>query len=307
LNEDASVSGRLLASDEDGETLFFSIVVYATKGMAAITDSSTGAFTYTPAPNANGSDFFKFKVNDGVLDSNTATVTIEIVPVNDAPEVNGIPEPAVYENKPYRFLPASADADGDSLTFSIVNQPLWADFDTKTGLLSGTPTHAYVGTTKGIVITVSDGELSSSLPAFDITVIDPDVDKDGVDDLDEINIYGTNPNELDSDNDGINDGDELSTWGNNWNVDYDGDGLTNLIDADSDNDGMTDGWELQNGLDLSIHDANQDADGDGVVNFAEYKLKMNPNDPDESILMDITYEYDEVGSIKKATSVLQKP
>lgn len=307
INEDNAAGGTLTAIDEDGDSLIFSIVSSCGKGTAVITDQSTGAFTYTPNPNANGTDFFTFKVNDGVLDSNTATVTIEIMPVNDAPEITGIPESAVYENKPYSFLPAAVDADGDSLTFDIANQPGWAGFDTNTGLLSGTPVHADVGTTAGIVITVSDGEFSSSLPAFDLTVIDPDIDKDGIDDLDEVNIYGTDPNALDSDNDGIGDGDELAYWSENWNVDYDGDGLTNLIDADSDNDGMPDGWELQNGLDPSINDAGQDIDGDGIVNSVEYKLNMNPNDPDESIIVDVTYEYDEVGSIKKATSALKNP
>jgi len=307
LDEDASVNGTLSGSDEDGENLFFSIVANGEKGTTAIMDSSTGAFTYTPAPNANGADLFTFRVNDGLLDSNTATVSVEIVPVNDAPEITGTPEPSVYENKTYRFQPSSMDADGDTLFFSIINQPPWAGFDGNTGLLSGIPTHAHVGTFTGIVIMVSDGELNSSLPAFDVTVIDPDVDKDGIEDLDEVNIYGTDPNALDTDADGIHDVDELATWGENWNTDYDGDGLTNLVDADSDNDGMTDGWELQNGLNLSVQDAGQDADGDGISNFAEYKLNMNPNDPEESVSMDITYEYDGIGGITKATSVLKKP
>ena len=304
LTEDNNAGGTLTAADEDGDTLVYSIVLNGSKGTVVITDISTGVFTYTPDSNASGIDFFTFKANDGVLDSNTATVTVEIKPVNDAPEISGIPEPGVYENKPYSFLPMAVDADGDSLTFSIANQPVWAGFDTSTGLLSGTPTHAHVGTTTRIVIAVSDGELGSFLPAFDLTVIDPDVDRDGIDDLDEVNIYHTNPNALDSDNDGINDGDELAYWGDNWNVDYDGDGLTNLIDADADNDGMPDGWELQNGLDLSINDADQDGDGDGVVNAAEFKLKMNPNDPDESLTVTVQYEYDSQGGIRKAASTL---
>jgi len=307
LQEDNAAGGTLTASDEDGDSLIFSMVSNGGKGTAVITEPSTGAFTYTPNPNANGTDFFAFLANDGLLDSNTATVTVEILPVNDAPEISGIPESAVYENKPYSFLPAAVDVDNDSLLFSIVKQPVWASFDTNTGLLSGTPTHAHVGTTIGIIITVSDGEFSSSLPAFDVTVIDPDVDKDGIEDMDEVNIYHTDPNALDTDNDGINDGDELAYWGENWNVDYDGDGLTNLIDADSDNDGMPDGWELQNGLDPSINDAGQDADGDGIVNSAEFKLNMNPNVLDDSIMVDVTYEYDERGSIKKVISVLKKP
>jgi hypothetical protein len=52
-------------------------------------------------------------------------------------------------------------------TFSIVGQPSWATFSTKSGLLSGT---AVKGTYNGIVISVTDGCASASLPAFSIKV-----------------------------------------------------------------------------------------------------------------------------------------
>ena len=55
------------------------------KGTATLTNTATGAFTYTPKPNANGTDSFTFQVNDGKADSNVATVTVTIDPVNDAP------------------------------------------------------------------------------------------------------------------------------------------------------------------------------------------------------------------------------
>src|SRR5207247_6564482 len=41
--------------------------------------------TYTPAANYNGSDSFTFKANDGTVDSNVATVSLTITPVNDPP------------------------------------------------------------------------------------------------------------------------------------------------------------------------------------------------------------------------------
>jgi hypothetical protein len=44
-----------------------------------------GSFDYTPAANFNGSDSFTYRTNNGSLTSNTATVTITVNPVNDAP------------------------------------------------------------------------------------------------------------------------------------------------------------------------------------------------------------------------------
>ena len=76
-----------------------------------------------------------------------------------------------------------------------------------------------------------------------------DTDGDGIFDDDEVNIYDTYPAVADSDGDGIDDGDELAIWGADWGEDFDGDGLTNIIDLDSDADGFTDGYETSAGYD----------------------------------------------------------
>ena len=81
------------------------------------------------------------------------------------------------------------------------------------------------------------------------TVESVDRDGDGIVDQDEVNTYHTDPKNADTDGDGIKDGAELAFWGNNWNVDYDGDGLTGLLDRDSDNDGFSDGEEEYAGSD----------------------------------------------------------
>ncbi len=47
--------------------------------------NSDGSFTYTPAPDYNGSDSFDYTITDDVGASSTATVSITIDPVNDPP------------------------------------------------------------------------------------------------------------------------------------------------------------------------------------------------------------------------------
>jgi hypothetical protein len=76
-----------------------------------------------------------------------------------------------------------------------------------------------------------------------------DSDGDGITDIDEITIYGTNPYKADTDGDGITDNQELSYWGASWNADTDGDGIVNLLDPDADNDGIRDGVEIGQGTD----------------------------------------------------------
>ena len=89
---------------------------------------------------------------------------------NTPPTISGTPAATAVVGNSYAFTPEAVDPDGQVLSFSIDNLPGWASFDTLTGELSGTPGDNDVGTFAGIVISVSDGAASISLPAFDITV-----------------------------------------------------------------------------------------------------------------------------------------
>jgi hypothetical protein len=88
----------------------------------------------------------------------------------DAPVISGSPITRVEENNPYSFQPSASDPNGDNLVFSISGQPSWTTFNNSTGLLSGTPGTSDVATYSNILISVSDGTASSSLPAFSIVV-----------------------------------------------------------------------------------------------------------------------------------------
>jgi len=89
---------------------------------------------------------------------------------NSSPTISGNPPSAVLFNETYSFQPTASDRDGDPLTFQISNKPGWADFNTSTGRLSGSPAVGDVGTYSDIAISVTDGVASRSLPAFGITV-----------------------------------------------------------------------------------------------------------------------------------------
>jgi hypothetical protein len=86
------------------------------------------------------------------------------------PTLSGTPAASVQAGTAYTFQPIGSDPSGHALTFSIMNKPAWATFNTATGMLAGTPGGADAGTTSNIVISVSDGTLSASLAVFSITV-----------------------------------------------------------------------------------------------------------------------------------------
>jgi len=119
-----------------------------------------------------------------------------------------------------------------------------------------------------------------------------DTDGDGLNDGDEVNVWGTNPLSVDSDEDGLDDREEVQDYGTNpSSVDSDGDGLgdfdevnvhgTSPTSADTDNDGLSDGWELQYGFDpLQAGNETGDDDADGLDNAAEFAAGTNPLDSD---------------------------
>lgn len=87
---------------------------------------------------------------------------------NLPPTISGTPTASATTGQAYSFQPTATDPEGQTLTFSVAGKPSWATFSTATGLLSGTPTSA--GTFSNVVISVTDGVSTASLPAFTITV-----------------------------------------------------------------------------------------------------------------------------------------
>jgi hypothetical protein len=75
-------------------------------------------------------------------------------------------EPAAF----YAFTPAVAGHSGRPLKFTIKNKPAWASFGIRHGTIYGTPQMADAGTYSNILITVSDGVTTVTLPAFTIAV-----------------------------------------------------------------------------------------------------------------------------------------
>ncbi len=91
-------------------------ILYSGVANGALTFTSDGSFIYSPRANFNGTDSFKYKVSDGSLDSNIATVTLTVNPVNDPP-VNRVPvaqETAKNTNKVFSNSSAIYVSDVDA-------------------------------------------------------------------------------------------------------------------------------------------------------------------------------------------------
>jgi hypothetical protein len=158
-------SFRPTASDADGDTLTFSI---QNRPSWATFSTSTGRLSGTPTAAATHSNIV-ISVSDGKSTASLPAFSITVTgPANRAPTISGTPATSVAVGSSYSFQPTASDPDGNTLGFTIQNRPSWATFNTSTGRLSGTPTAA--ATHSNIVISVSDGKATASLPAFSITV-----------------------------------------------------------------------------------------------------------------------------------------
>lgn len=124
LDEDTPGTGNVLAaaSDVDGDALTATLVTGPTHGTLAL--DADGTFTYTPSADYSGGDSFVVHVADGHGGTASATVTLTIAPVNDAPVAPGISltldEDTIASGN---VLTAASDVDGDPLTAVLVAGP----------------------------------------------------------------------------------------------------------------------------------------------------------------------------------------
>lgn len=81
VDEDTPVSGSIVGSDPDGDTLTYTLDTPPTNGTVVV--NPDGSYTYTPDPDYNGPDEFTVTVDDGNGGTTTSTVVIDITPVND--------------------------------------------------------------------------------------------------------------------------------------------------------------------------------------------------------------------------------
>jgi VCBS repeat-containing protein len=166
-DEDAELAGLLQASDIEGDAPSFSLVDGAAHGTIEV--QANGSYRYTPATDYYGADSFTFRANDGELDSNVATVSITVNPVNDAPVASDAAA-SMDEGTALVLVLEATDLDSTSLSFMVVDGPLHGALeDLGGGTLRYTPAADYSGA-DSFTFRASDGELDSNVATVSITV-----------------------------------------------------------------------------------------------------------------------------------------
>jgi hypothetical protein len=173
-NEDTVLNFNLnVGTDIEGSTLSYFKLTSPASGTLTCTGGTSQACTYTPAANFNGTTTFTYKVNDGSLDSNIATVTITVNPVNDAPTVPATQSLATNEDTTLNFnLSVGTDIDGDALTYIKLTNPASGTL-TCTGGASTACSYVPAANYNGSVTftyKANDGALDSNISTATITI-----------------------------------------------------------------------------------------------------------------------------------------
>ncbi len=124
LNEDGSILITLSGSDADGDALVFGLFSNPVHGVLSGFDPVARTVTYTPDPDDWGSDSFQFQVDDGKLGTATATVSLNVLPVNDAPQAPGQVVNLTEDNPVLIVLQAgNIETPRSGLVFTLVTPP----------------------------------------------------------------------------------------------------------------------------------------------------------------------------------------
>jgi len=118
-----------VATDADGDALTYAnFDAVTTKGGSVTVDAGNTVLTYTPQADFNGTDTFTYSVTDGVDNSGTATITMVVNAINDAPVCKDVTlntdiNAELSINVANNLLATCTDVEGDPITLQSTTQP----------------------------------------------------------------------------------------------------------------------------------------------------------------------------------------
>lgn len=165
VTENTAKAITLTGSDPEGSALSYAVLSNPSHGTLTGTVPN---LTYTPSNNYSGTDSFTFRVNDGSLNSNSATVSITVTSVNQAPTANA-QSVTLAENTTKAITLTGSDPEASALTFTVLTNPTHGTLTGTVPNLTYTPNTDYNGT-DSFTFKVNDGSLDSTAATVSITV-----------------------------------------------------------------------------------------------------------------------------------------
>ena len=164
-NEDTPVSIQLSGSDKSNKSIHYMIVSYPLHGLLS---GHLPDLIFTPDPDYHGLDGLDFMVSNGTESSESAHITIHIIPVNDPPTVN-FSQIQINEDASFSLADIASDPDDDFLYFYIEAPPLKGTISHSFPESLYTPETNYFGQ-DSFSFYISDGQLMSDDMTLDIEI-----------------------------------------------------------------------------------------------------------------------------------------
>jgi cellulose biosynthesis protein BcsQ len=162
--EDTPATIDVLANDIEVDNELLTISEVSKSKGGSVTINNDGTLTYVPNPNFYGTDSFTYTVTDREGEKDTATVRVEVSPVNDPPVIISKPVTEAMVGVLYSYNVRVEEPDKeDKLTYSLVSQPSGMKIDSLTGLIQWTPAETQQ-VAQNVIVKVVD---SNSVPASD--------------------------------------------------------------------------------------------------------------------------------------------
>ena len=171
----------LVAEDPDGDELVYSVVDSPQNGNITINKNIA---TYISSSDTANEDSFTFSANDNILNSEKATVTINIIQINDVP-IAYSQNVSVVEDQSLEIILNGIDNDKDEFTFSITGNPINGEAALNDNKVIYKPKAGYFGS-DSFIFEINDGTDSSDPASVTITITSNDFDEDGVLNKDDI-------------------------------------------------------------------------------------------------------------------------
>jgi len=170
-DEDTAVTISVLDNDSDPDGDELSIIDFTEPSNGTVVLNDDGTFTYTPNNNFNGVDSFEYTISDGNGGTDTATVTITVVGVNDAPvAVDDAASTDEDTAVTISVLNNDTDPDGDELSIIDFTEPSNGSVVlNQDGTFTYTPNNNFNGT-DSFEYTISDGNGGTDTATVTITV-----------------------------------------------------------------------------------------------------------------------------------------
>ncbi len=172
--DDSTITGTLVFTDAiDGDSVPNYTITSGSSNGAASIDATTGAWSYTPGNNFNGSDSFSVTVTDDDGYTETQVISLTVEAVNDAPTLDVLSGVSANEDDGEQTVNLTGITAGDGET-----QPLSITaVSDNTGLISDpTVTYSSPGSTGTLAFTPVPNQNGTA--TITVTVVDGGFDND---------------------------------------------------------------------------------------------------------------------------------